>query len=234
MSLDRLDPLPSDLGSLLDAERAAAPPAPAAAARVLARVEHTLGLGTFGLDSAPGGKGHLEVVRAAPGASSGALAGKIVALVALAAAGVGALVYTTREPAPTPITAAPAPATAPAPAPALPAPVALAPAAPPVRPVAPRPARPDRDTGLGVERQLLEAGGGALVRGDVSAAFASVSDHHRRFARGRLAEEREVLWIQLLLRAGDRPAAEARAARFRARWPSSIQLPVVEAALGKR
>jgi hypothetical protein len=56
--------------------------------------------------------------------------------------------------------------------------------------------------------------------------------HQRRFPDGRLAEERERLRIQALIDSGDRSGARARAEEFRRRYPKSIFLPAIEAALG--
>jgi hypothetical protein len=51
-------------------------------------------------------------------------------------------------------------------------------------------------------------------------------------ARGRLAEEREALRIRALAAAGRSHDARARAAAFRARFPRSLFLPVVDQVLG--
>jgi hypothetical protein len=58
------------------------------------------------------------------------------------------------------------------------------------------------------------------------------SDHQRRFRPGTLVQEREVIAIDALLRLGQRPAAEARAARFREQFPASVHLRRVDVLLG--
>jgi hypothetical protein len=128
--------------------------------------------------------------------------------------------------APAPVAAAPGPVAAPAPATPAPA-AAAAPAAvePPRKPAH----HSDPDEALPAERELLEQGRAALGRGDSARALAAVARHQKRFPHGQLAEERESLWIRALVAAGEPDAARARAADFRARYPRSIFLPVVEA-----
>lgn len=86
-----------------------------------------------------------------------------------------------------------------------------------------------RDTELATERTLLEVARSALARGDVTATLAAVEQHARDFPRGRLVEEREVLFIQALAQAGRQPDAARRAADFRRRFPDSLELPAVDA-----
>lgn len=125
------------------------------------------------------------------------------------------------------------------PAPANPTPVAVAvepePVAPVKRPVvvAAKPPAPkdSPDLALAAERQLIEQARNALVRGEARAAEAPLSDHAARFPRGRLAEERESLWIQALLRQGRFPDARTRATNFERDFPNSLLLPAVEAAM---
>ncbi|GMU60376.1 MAG: hypothetical protein AMXMBFR34_21390 [Myxococcaceae bacterium] len=88
-----------------------------------------------------------------------------------------------------------------------------------------------RDTELSAERALLEVARTALAKGDVPGTLEAVERHAREFPRGRLAEEREVLFIQALAQAGRRDEALARAQRFRAHFPDSLMLPAVDAAL---
>jgi hypothetical protein len=72
----------------------------------------------------------------------------------------------------------------------------------------------------------------ALARGRTSEALAATSEHQRRFPRGEFVEEREALAIQALARSGNLPAATARAERFRTRYPRSMLLRAVNAAVG--
>jgi hypothetical protein len=46
------------------------------------------------------------------------------------------------------------------------------------------------------ERILLEAANAALLRGDHAAAIASLRKHERRYPRGELVQERDVLMAQ--------------------------------------
>jgi hypothetical protein len=62
--------------------------------------------------------------------------------------------------------------------------------------------------------------------------LARCDEHARRFAGGTLAQEREVLAIDALLRLGRRSEAEARAARFRGSFPKSGHLRRIDALLG--
>jgi hypothetical protein len=88
------------------------------------------------------------------------------------------------------------------------------------------------DRGLAAERARLEEARGALRRGEPSAALSALASHAREFPAGRLAEERESVWVVALARAGRRDEAVRRADAFRARWPSSIYGASVDAALG--
>ncbi len=63
--------------------------------------------------------------------------------------------------------------------------------------------------------------------------LATCDEHARRFATGTLAQEREVLAIDALLRIGRRDEAEARAARFRQAFPRSGHLRRIEALLAR-
>ena len=151
----------------------------------------------------------------------------------------------------------PAPATAPAPAspaPALPAPALPAPASPtpalpapalpapalPAPVVSPRahaaslsssPRAPEHDRSLGAERALLDQARAALARRDGAAAARVLGQHARRFPAARLAEEREVMWIQALALAGDHAQARARGERFRRDHARSAFAPVVDEVL---
>jgi len=84
---------------------------------------------------------------------------------------------------------------------------------------------------LATERALLGDARAAHARGDQPEALRAVADHARRFPSGQLAEERESLWIKSLVAAGEPDAARARAAEFHRRFPRSIFLPAIDAAL---
>src|SRR5262249_53075367 len=129
----------------------------------------------------------------------------------------------------------PAPIAAPMPEPP---PVTVAPAPPPVPPTPAAPARvvddraaSGRDTDLARERALIEVARTGLSRAQIDAARSALERHAERFPKGQMLEERESLWVQVLVTAGEYPDARARGDRFRKRFPKSIFLPVVDAAL---
>jgi hypothetical protein len=81
------------------------------------------------------------------------------------------------------------------------------------------------------ERSLVQGARMALVRGQPASALSLLSEHETRFPRGQLTEEREALRIEALVRLGRRDEARTRAARFRAAYPQSLLLPVIEASI---
>lgn len=240
MSDHDLEPLPPDLAALLDAERAPIAPPAGAAERVLERAERTLGWipagpsggGSSGSGAPPAGRS--SSLPRPPWTTLGALA--------IGAAG-GAGVVLGLRPAPAPqiipvpvlivatanasaIPETPPPSASPAPPPA-------ASAEPPHR--APRPvasATASSDAELAAERALLEVARTAVGRGNGAAALVALERHATEFPRGRLAEEREALWIQALVLVGRKADARARADGFRARFPSSFLRSAVEEMLG--
>lgn len=74
---------------------------------------------------------------------------------------------------------------------------------------------------LRAESALLVAARGRLAAGDAAGALARAETHRRRFPRGRLWQEREVIAIKALWALERRAAAQARAARFVERVPDS-------------
>lgn len=85
------------------------------------------------------------------------------------------------------------------------------------------------DTSLGEEQRLLDIARAAVARGAYDAALSPLHDHEERFPRGRLAEERELLFVQALSGAGQDREAKARAKAFETQFPRSIFLPTVKA-----
>ena len=63
-------------------------------------------------------------------------------------------------------------------------------------------------------------------------ALARTREHARAYPNGRLAEEREVIAIDALLRLHRRSEAERRAAAFRRAHPSSAHLGRISSLLG--
>lgn len=84
---------------------------------------------------------------------------------------------------------------------------------------------------LAKERELLDVARAALARGRPADALAAAAEHARKWRRGYLGEEREVVLIQALAAAGRRQDAEAKAAQFRKMYPKSMLMPAVDAAL---
>ncbi len=70
------------------------------------------------------------------------------------------------------------------------------------------------------------------LRKQPSQALRKLDEHARLYPDGMLAQEREVLAIEALLAAGQRPAAEARAERLAANHPGSAHLRRVRVLLG--
>jgi hypothetical protein len=77
------------------------------------------------------------------------------------------------------------------------------------------------------ELQLLQQAQDALARSPAR-ALDLAEDHARHYPNGALAQEREVLAVDALLRLGRRGQAEARAERFRAAHPGSSQVRRLE------
>jgi hypothetical protein len=101
----------------------------------------------------------------------------------------------------------------------------LKPSAPPVRVLAA--AQPL----LAQEQQLLETARTALVRREIPAALAALREHTDRFPAGQLIQERDSLWIQVLIASDEREEAQARAQAFHERFPDSLLGPLVDEAL---
>jgi hypothetical protein len=108
--------------------------------------------------------------------------------------------------------------------------VVVAPVDEPV--AAPPPRSPEvEEESLGDEMALVARAQTALHRGLYASALSALDEHARRFPRGDLAEEREALAVQALARAGRDDEARARADRFESRYPRSVLVPVVRAAV---
>jgi len=90
---------------------------------------------------------------------------------------------------------------------------------------------PASDEQLARERTLIETARSAVARREGEAALRAVDEHERAFPAGRLREEREALAVSALALASQHEQARIRAARFRARYPHGLFLPVVEAAV---
>jgi len=72
----------------------------------------------------------------------------------------------------------------------------------------------------------------ASLATDPVRALALVSDHERQFPNGALVEECELIAIDALLRLGRHPDAQARALKFKSRFPASVHQRRIEVLLG--
>jgi hypothetical protein len=84
---------------------------------------------------------------------------------------------------------------------------------------------------LARESPLIDQARARVAARDSDRALWFLGRHARKFPNGQLEEEREALWVQALVASGDAGSARARGELFRRRFPRSIQLPIVDAAL---
>jgi hypothetical protein len=219
---ETIPPLDPDvLGPLREAERAPA----AVRARARQRLMSAVGGGGPGGDGGSGGPGGSGL----PGMPRG------VAFVLGAVVGVG--LYAALAPAPAPrvvyvdrvapsveaatvATAAVAQATAARPATSD---VQATPAA--------TAAASTRGSQLSAERILLDEARAALAQGDPARAIDRLERHRRTFQPPLLAEERDAMWVQALVKEDRYDEARARASAFRKRSPDSLFSAVVDSAI---
>jgi hypothetical protein len=90
------------------------------------------------------------------------------------------------------------------------------------------------DAELAEERAYVDRARMALARGATSDVLEATDSHQRAFPDGRLREEREALAIRALVQRGDVRDATDRLRRFRERYPKSLFLPSLAAALRDR
>ena len=212
-------PLPPDIAALLDAERGREDLSDAARSRILDRLESELGR---------------PRPRRRWRATLGAFAGGLFLGAALAGALLGGrpgheqprMLVLDPPPPPPPVVVVVRQAV-----PSVASPLPPEPRARPVGTPAPAPSD-EQDTELARERALIETARSALARKQPD-VLEHLARHEQQFPDGRLAEERESLLVQALVRAGRSGEARSRAARFRAHWPRSLLQPVVDAALGE-
>jgi hypothetical protein len=91
----------------------------------------------------------------------------------------------------------------------------------PSAPAAPQRAHLSAPRQYEVELGLLEPARASMARGEYNAALGAIAQHQREYPNGQLTQEREALRVRALWGLGQRPAAEAAAARFRKRYPRS-------------
>jgi hypothetical protein len=93
------------------------------------------------------------------------------------------------------------------------------------------PSEPASPAELPSELSLIQQAEAA--RDHAAQALQLLATHERLYPRGALAQEREVLAIELLLKIGKPDQARARAERFERSHPSSAHLPRVRALLAR-
>jgi hypothetical protein len=104
-------------------------------------------------------------------------------------------------------------------------------AAPTAIPSPSSPVPPSRASQLTAERVILEEARKALAQGDSPRALDRLERHRRTFANPLLAEERDAMWIQALVKTGRYDEARSRGEAFRKRSPDSLFSSSVESAL---
>jgi hypothetical protein len=226
-----VDPIAPALHELLAVERGHAAPSAEGKARVAAMLDAML----LGPSGSGGGGGPGAGLPTPPSVGPVARAARTIAVFVVGAVSGGLLVALLREPRVRVVErVVPAVAESAAAAPKPDVPAETAPLAEPSAGVVPAPsagAPPRVSDSLAAERALLDPARTALGRGDGASALDAVRKHEARFAKGKLAEEREAIAVQALVIAHRTDEARARAARFQQRYPGSVLAPSVAAAL---
>jgi TolA-binding protein len=104
-------------------------------------------------------------------------------------------------------------------------------AAPTLSAVAPR--SEQKSAPLSAELSALDAARSSLVAGDPTTALSALDAYSRKFPRGRLSLEAEVLRIDALAKSGQTAAARQRASAFIRRHPDSVLATRVRAFAGQ-
>lgn len=131
-------------------------------------------------------------------------------------------------PTPTLVEPAPEPVEPTAIAPSVaPSPVKLKPQPPP------QPPQPSEPVKAVPEAELLQQALDAIHGGQASDALAAATAHATRFPDSPLAQEREAVAIEALVKLKRSDEARARAASFHAKWPTSLHLSKIDSLLGE-
>lgn len=243
MSEDRMDPLDAELLALVSAEQQRPEMPDEAGDRLLRRLK-------ISIDGDGDGDGAGRDHGPADGETLKARAGRwlrgriplaVTAFTLGGLVGAGLHAALTRPP---PAIRTPAPGVPSPPPPPIPVETNAPPAGSEVASAPPRsPSRPPllrshaaggdgaSDSELAAERALVETARTAIARGDARSALSTLERAALRFPRGRLVEERESLRIVGLAKAGRVAEARALGTRFRAQFPNSMLLPMVDAVL---
>jgi hypothetical protein len=221
--------------SMLALLRGRAAPTAAARMRVRARLAATVP----GLGGPPPGGGPSGGPGAGGLSSAGGLGTPLIALAAfVVGGGVGAAIYAALSRPPPPAIVyleRPAPETVEPAAPSDPTASTPAPVDTLVAPRAvsavPSSAAASRPSSLAAERAVLDQARAALVEGAPERSLERLERHRHDFPRALLGEEREAMWVEALVRVGRYDEARSTADAFRRRWPGSLFLPAVRAAV---
>jgi RNA polymerase sigma factor (sigma-70 family) len=98
-------------------------------------------------------------------------------------------------------------------------------------------AKADADDGDGrsaTEGALIQRASAALAAGRPAEAIKLAQSHARKYPRGRMGQERDVILIQAFVLSGQREKATELADRFRGASPASPFLPTIDGALGAK
>ena len=248
MKDEEIEPLDPSLAALFAEERERAGAPEGSRERVYQRVALSLGAGGGGGEGGAGDEGGGPGAGGEAGALGSAIAGsRLAPLLAafLLGGGVGgAIVASAAPPRIVYVDRASPVAEADAKEPAVSlavdggaaaetdaAPSAAATGARPGAPAGASSAAATRDANLAAERAILDVARTALGRSDAAHALEAVDRHAREFPGGQLSEEREAIAVQALVKLRRREDAAARGARFRKRYPNSVLIPVIDAAL---
>jgi hypothetical protein len=234
-----VEPLESDVASLLDAAKELDPVSPETSDRVLATVVARLAV------LPPGGGGGTAAGGDAIGASPAHARrlGRPALLFGAVCFGLGVavgfsarrppapaerVVYVDRTPPPLPSTSPAAPPTVPVDA--LPA---TRPSSFRSDPAAPRPAVAPSGSRerLAAESAILDVARVAVAQGEGDRALQAVERHRIEFPNGVLSEEREALTVRALHLVGRDAEARSHAVRFEQAHPKSLFLPAIRSVL---
>ena len=233
--MNELPPLSKELAALRDAARPPRPPS-GFEDRVAAKLAQSMVM----LPEAPGSGGAATAGAQVPLAKL--ISGGVLVLLTGVGLGVALERNVLQPPSPPAIVAPVAPVVVPEPPRVEPVKVVVqepvvAPVVEPVKvvppPVAPpkpvvevtAPPASGRDVSLSAERALLEVARAAMAKGELPATFSALEKHQREFANGRLAEEREALFIQVLHAAGREAEAASRTEQVNKQFPDSLRAP---------
>jgi hypothetical protein len=98
-------------------------------------------------------------------------------------------------------------------------------------PTTPELLRQHRDLRLAAEETLLERARRALRNGEIAEALDRLTEHRMTYPDSQLTEERELLSVEAEIATGNVGAARFHAEEFQRRFPHSLLLPRLQAAL---